>query len=183
MEVPAAPWPLYGQGPADGDVLVVEGEKTADAAATMFPNHRVVTSACGSSQSGKSDWSSLKCRNVIISPDNDAPGRQYALAVAGHAAANGAASIEIIDNSVMGWSTGDDLADHVVDEAYLGSAIPIEQYADASEREPGIVEAAAQLGIGDYERSKERLAATINIGKRPFDALVKAARAKIGTDR
>ena len=120
---PPPPWPPYSHGPADGDVLVVEGEKTADAAATMFPNHRVVTSASGSGQSGKSDWSSLKGRNVIISPDNDAPGRQYALAVAGHAAANGAASIEIIDNSVIGWSTGDDLADHRVDENYLATAI------------------------------------------------------------
>ena len=109
---PPPPWPLYARGPAEGDILVVEGEKTADAAATMFPNHRVVTSACGSCQSGKSDWSLLKSRKVTISPDNDVPGRQYALAVAGHAAANGAAGIEIIDNSVIGWSAGDDLADH-----------------------------------------------------------------------
>lgn len=172
------PWPLYGQGPADGDVLVVEGEKTADAAATMFPSHRVVTSASGCGQSGKSDWSSLKGRNVIISPDNDAPGRQYALAVAGHAAAVDASSIVVINNRELGWGDGDDLADHVVGESYLGNAIPIEQYADASEREDGVVEAAAQLGIGDYERSKERLAKSINVGKRTFDALVKAARAK-----
>ena len=80
-------------------VLVVEGEKTVEAATKLFPNHLVVTSACGSSQSDKSDWSVLKDRNVIISPDNDAPGRKYALRVAGQAAAVGAATVVVIDNS------------------------------------------------------------------------------------
>ena len=155
------PWPLYALGPADGDSIVVEGEKTAEAAAKQFPNHRVVTSACGSGQSGKSDWLSLKGRNVFISPDNDGPGREYALKVAGHAVVVGAASVAVIDNTGLGWGDGDDLADHTVDDGYLNGAVAIEHYADASERERGVVEAAALLSIGDYDRAKRRLAKSI----------------------
>ena len=176
---PPPPWPLYARGPAEGDVLVVEGEKTADAAATMFPNHRVVTSACGSGQSCKSDWSSLKSRNVIISPDNDAPGRQYALDVAGHATANGAASIAIIDNGSLDWAAGDDLADHSVDDSYLSHAISMEQYAEPSEREAGIVEAAALLGPGHYDRIKDQLAKSLGIGVRTLNGLVRPARLRL----
>lgn len=180
---PSPPWPLYTYGPADGDVLVVEGEKTAEAAAKQFPNLRVVTSASGSGQAGKSDWSCLKGRNVVISPDNDAPGRGYALSVAGHAAVVGAASIKIVDNSELGWAEGHDLADHTVEAGYLERAINVEDYVDAAEREPGVVAAAAQLGVGDYDRSKERLAKGLDIGIRALDALVKAARARVaGSD-
>ncbi len=174
---PPTPWPLYTCGTTDGDVLVVEGEKTAEAAANQFPNLGVVTSASGSGQAGKSDWSCLKGRNVVISPDNDAPGRGYALSVAGHAAAVGAADIKVIDNSRRGWGDGDDLADHTVEADYLGLAINVEDYAEAAEREPGVVAAAAQLGIGDYDRARERLAQSLDLSIRPFDALVKAARA------
>ena len=175
---PPTPWPLYSQGPTDGDMLVVEGEKTAEAAAKQFPNLRVVSSASGSGQSGKSDWSCLKSRNIIISPDNDAAGRGYALSVAGQAAAVGATSIKVIDNSKLSWGDGDDLADHTVDADYLSLAIDVEDYADAAAREPGVVAGAAQLGIGDYDRAKVRLAKSLNIGVNPFNARVKAARAR-----
>jgi hypothetical protein len=175
---PPSPWPLYTRGPADADVLVVEGEKTANAAAVQFPHLRVVTSASGAVQAGKSDWSSLKGRNVIISPDNDGAGRGYALAVAGQALAVGAASIKVVDNSRLDWVEGDDLADHEVGVDYLNLAVDVEKYAQAAEREPGIVAAAAQLSIGDYDRAKDRLADSLGIGRRALDALVKAARAR-----
>jgi hypothetical protein len=64
-------------------VLVVEGEKTADAAAKRFPGYVVVTSSGGSNAAAKTDWSPLKRRTVTIWPDADEPGHAYANEVVG----------------------------------------------------------------------------------------------------
>ena len=73
-----APRPLYGLDHlvlrAAAPVLVVEGEKAADAAAKLFPDHVAVTSSGGSNAAGKADWSPLAGRQVVIWPDRDAPG-------------------------------------------------------------------------------------------------------------
>jgi hypothetical protein len=67
---PPAPRPLYGlpdlaARPHD-PVLVVEGEKAADAARDLFPSHVVVTWPGGALAVGKADWSPLRGRRVII---------------------------------------------------------------------------------------------------------------------
>lgn len=54
------PRPLYGlarlaQRP-DAPVLVVEGEKVADAAGKIFPDHVCTTSPFGSPNADKADW-------------------------------------------------------------------------------------------------------------------------------
>lgn len=64
-------------------VLVVEGEKTADAAALRFPEYVVTTSPSGSQAARKADWSVLAGRHVVLWPDADAPGTKYAETVAG----------------------------------------------------------------------------------------------------
>lgn len=74
-----APRPLYNL-PAltarpDAPVLVVEGEKAADAAARLFPAHAVVTWPNGAKATGKADWKPLAGREVLLSPDADEPGR------------------------------------------------------------------------------------------------------------
>lgn len=79
---PPGPLPLYRHGelPPDGPVVVVEGEKCADVAwEVCLP---AVTSAHGAKSAGKSEWTPLAGRDVVILPDNDAPGRGYAEAVA-----------------------------------------------------------------------------------------------------
>ena len=58
-------------------VVVVEGEKAADAAKDLFPDCVVTTSAGGSQAAKHSDWSPLEGRNVIYWPDHDGPGRKY----------------------------------------------------------------------------------------------------------
>jgi hypothetical protein len=74
--------PLYGldqlKANPEATVLVVEGEKTAEAAKTLFPDHAVVTWSGGCGSVHKSDWSVLKDRNVVIWPDNDQPGLKAA---------------------------------------------------------------------------------------------------------
>lgn len=65
----------------DAPVLVCEGEKAADAAALLFPDHVCVTSSNGAKSASKTDWSPLKGRDLFIWPDHDKAGRAYAEAV------------------------------------------------------------------------------------------------------
>jgi hypothetical protein len=62
-------------------VVVVEGEKAADAAGGM--GFVATTSAGGSQAAAKADWRPLAGKEVWIIPDNDPPGRKYADIVAG----------------------------------------------------------------------------------------------------
>ncbi len=78
------PRPLYRLGdllsrPGER-VFVCEGEKATDAAASI--GLLTTTSPHGSKSAAKADWAPLVGRNVVIIPDNDAPGRQYAADVA-----------------------------------------------------------------------------------------------------
>ena len=59
-------------------VMVCEGEKAADAAETLFPGYVTTTSPHGSNAVKTADWSPLKDREVVISPDCDDPGQKYA---------------------------------------------------------------------------------------------------------
>jgi putative DNA primase/helicase len=77
-----APRPLYGldrlADNPDAPVIVCEGEKAADAAAKVFPDHAAVTSSGGSQAATKTDWTPLAGRCVTIWPDNDESGANYA---------------------------------------------------------------------------------------------------------
>ena len=56
-------------------VLVVEGEKAAEAARKIFADRYFVTTwALGMAEAHRPDWSILKGREVILWPDNDGPG-------------------------------------------------------------------------------------------------------------
>lgn len=60
----------------DATVLVVEGEKTADAATALLP-HVVVTCWQGGAKAIQAaDWTPLHGRKVVLWPDNDEPGIQ-----------------------------------------------------------------------------------------------------------
>lgn len=65
----------------DAPVLIVEGEKTAEAAKKLFPNYVVTTSCNGAGSPKKTNWSHLRGRDVIIAPDNDTGGDKYARVV------------------------------------------------------------------------------------------------------
>lgn len=76
-----APNPLYNlvelTSRPDVPVIVVEGEKTAEAAKGLFPDYVVTTSSGGCQGTKKTDWSVLQGRDVIISYDNDEAGVNY----------------------------------------------------------------------------------------------------------
>lgn len=89
-------------------VLIVEGEKTALAAASLFPEFVIITSG-SSTSAGSVDWRPLQGRCVILWPDADEPGRKYAKAV--NKALQGIASSVVIISIPSGFPSGWDLAD------------------------------------------------------------------------
>ena len=94
------PRPLYGLNWLDprplAQVLVVEGEKTADAARERFPDCVVVTSPGGAEAARKADWTPLRNRGVVIWPDADEPGARYGKDVAGMLLCVGVAPVHIV---------------------------------------------------------------------------------------
>jgi putative DNA primase/helicase len=92
--------PLYGlQRLAESPsalVVVTEGEKASDAATELLPDVVVVTSPNGSKSATKADWSPLRGRIVVIWPDADVAGHEYADTVAKCVTAAGAKSVAII---------------------------------------------------------------------------------------
>lgn len=57
-------------------LLIVEGEKAADAAANRFTDYDVTTWPGGSSTVLEADWERIAGRTVILWPDNDKPGHK-----------------------------------------------------------------------------------------------------------
>jgi putative DNA primase/helicase len=92
-------------------VLVVEGEKTAEAAKRIFPGWAVTTSQGGSGAAEKSDWSPVNCKQVTIWPDADDPGEKYWRDVARLCHEAGAESVHVVDvplSAPKGWDLADD---------------------------------------------------------------------------
>ena len=78
-KAPPAPRPLLNLSQLrsrTGTVLIVEGEKAADAAAKLYPKAVVTTWPSGCKAIDKADWSPLQGRRVILWPDADQPGYQ-----------------------------------------------------------------------------------------------------------
>jgi len=93
-----------------GRVLVVEGEKTADAAQALFPGWAVTTSLGGSSAAGKTDWTAVCGRLVTIWPDADPAGDKYAVSVAELCLQAGAKAVHIVivpEGAPVGWDLAD----------------------------------------------------------------------------
>ena len=110
----AEPRPLYGlprlADNPEATVLVVEGEKTVDAAQARFPALAVTTWPGGSKAVGKADFAPLRGRTVVIWPDADKPGEAAANAVRRAALSAGASSATVVavpGGLRDGWDLGD----------------------------------------------------------------------------
>ena len=137
------PRPLYlaaGDLRVDMTVLVVEGEKCADAAhsdALVAANYDVVSWPGGSKAVSKADWSWLAGRRVVIWPDCDAqcakdgtllplakqPGTMAAEAIARALAEHGCdvrmVQIPAAGEKPSGWDVADAMAEGITGEALL----------------------------------------------------------------
>lgn len=108
------PRPLYGlhrlAASAGLPVLIVEGEKAADAAASLFPDHVVMTWFGGSNAVHNTDFSPLVGREVTVWPDADEPGEKAAMEVRHQCVLSGASSVRIVELSPdlpKGWDLAD----------------------------------------------------------------------------
>ncbi len=113
-KAPPSPRPLFGldclAARPDAPVLLVEGEKAAEAAATIFPECVCIASLGGAKASRKSDWTPLAGRRLTIWPDHDVAGVAYAAKVATLASKAGAACVRFVEVPAH-WPMGWDLAD------------------------------------------------------------------------
>jgi putative DNA primase/helicase len=130
------PRPLYGldrlaQHPR-APVLVCEGEKAADAAAQLLPDHVAVTSPNGAKSAAKADWRVLAGRDVTLWPDNDYEGRAYAATLA-KVLRGVATSIKVASpprGAPEKWDAADALAegwDHAKALALIAAATPLNE--------------------------------------------------------
>ena len=108
------PRPLYGidrlAARKSALVIICEGEKSADAAGRLLPDFVCVTTPNGSKSAAKADLSPLRGRDVTIWRDADAPGLEYARALAALCYAAGAASVAIVappGGVKEGWDAAD----------------------------------------------------------------------------
>ena len=111
---PAKPRPLYWARRASGaPVVIAEGEKAADAAAQLFPDHAVCTWPGGTSNVQHADWSALAGRTVTIWPDADDVGRKAAAQLA-RILLGLQCSVQVVnppDVLPQGWDLADALAE------------------------------------------------------------------------
>ena len=99
------------------DVLIVEGEKAADAAQILFPD--LLGSTWHAKAVTKTLWEQLANRHVTIWPDNDEAGESAAQAVVNELRRVGCRSISVVDaKSLAGIDpnhpNGGPLARHIV---------------------------------------------------------------------
>lgn len=107
-------------------LLIVAGEKAADAGRKLFPHLLTTTSLGGENAFTKTDWSAVKGRVVIIWPDADEPGIKYAMSVARLCKEAGAASVRIVEvpiSAPKGWDIADDAPEGWRLEEFIENAI------------------------------------------------------------
>ena len=124
-------------------VLIVEGEKAADAAADRLPGFVAMTWPGGAKAVSKADWSPLAGRRVVVWPDADEPGVKAAADVAKACRAAGAASVAIVSLPPVppAW----DLADDWPDCLTASDAVQMVEAALNAQSEPGSPEAPPSI--------------------------------------
>ena len=95
-------------------VVIVEGEKCADALAGLAEGFGVLSWLGGSGAVLRTDWKALAKREVILWPDADDPGREAMARLAGELDRIGAAVVRVIDpeeDRPAGWDVADAIAE------------------------------------------------------------------------
>jgi Ti-type conjugative transfer relaxase TraA len=117
--------PIYGlekltRNP-EKPVLIVEGEKTADAATKLFPEYNVISWMGGAQGVGRVDWGHLKDRVVTIWGDNDGAGAEAAKNIANYIdQKNGFAGlVSIVDTDKLKLPKKWDLADAIPQDSKI----------------------------------------------------------------
>jgi len=157
----AGPRPLYRlpdiTARTDALLIVAEGEKSADAAAILFPDMAATTPPHGAKSPHKADWTPVAGRTVIVATDNDDAGQQFGDKVCELARAAGATAVLHLPPDRLGswvWKDGEkhlrdgiipkgwDIAD-ALDDGWTADTVAMLKndpaflplYRDAEERE------------------------------------------------
>ena len=112
-------------------VVIVEGEKCADALAGLAEGFGVLSWLGGSGAVLRTNWKALAKREVILWPDADDPGREAMARLAGELDRIGAAEVLVIDpeeDRPAGW----DVADAIAEEGW--GREEVERYLLRAER-------------------------------------------------
>ena len=128
-------WPYRIESLTDSTpVVIVEGEKCADALAGLAKGLGVLSWLGGSGAVLRTDWDALAGQEVILWPDADGPGREAMARLAGELDRIGAAKVLMVDPEEErpdGWDVADAIAkddwgwEEV--ERYLLQAEPVDQ--------------------------------------------------------
>ncbi|MFN3417673.1 MAG: hypothetical protein ACK4ZD_15330, partial [Caldimonas sp.] len=136
---PPEPRPLYNQpGIQDAaQVVLVEGEKCAQA---LIEIGIVATTAMHGANApvDKTDWSPLAGKAVLVWPDRDKPGWEYAVQAAQAILSAGAKSCHILyppEDAAEGWDAADAVAEGFDVAAFLvhGPRVQVHDIADPGE--------------------------------------------------
>ena len=95
-------------------VVIVEGEKCADALAGLAEGFGVLSWLGGSGAVLRTSWDALSGREVILWPDADDPGREAMARLAGELDRIGAAEVRVIEpeeDRPAGWDVADAIAE------------------------------------------------------------------------
>ena len=93
-------------------ILIVEGEKTAEAAKKIFPGLTVLSWVGGAGSVHLTEWSVLMRREVILWPDNDKPGLKCMAKLKSILDAAGVDLVRVVQlpaGTPKGWDLADDL--------------------------------------------------------------------------
>ncbi|MFZ5499692.1 MAG: phage/plasmid primase, P4 family [Pseudomonadota bacterium] len=137
---PPDPRPLYNQpGMKDAqEVVLVEGEKCAQA---LIDAGIVATTAMNGANApvDKTDWSPLAGKSVLIWPDRDKPGWEYATQAAQAILSAGAKSCFILyppEEAAEGWDAADAIAEGFDVAAFLAHGPRLQVHDVADDAEP-----------------------------------------------
>ena len=187
--------PLYNLpailGSPDTPAVVAEGEKCADAAARVFPDHVATSWAGGSRAWDKTDWQPLAGRTVLLLADADPSGREAMEQVADRLASMGA-NLRV---HLPECDSGCDIADWLDEEGAEATRARIEAetiswhpetQATTDESDTATVDEAiarlAALPEMEYERTRKEEAKRLGTRVTVLDQLVRSQRATDGED-
>ena len=143
--IPPGPRPLYNlailRAKVQASVLVVEGEKTAEAAQKLFPDYAVTTWPSGCRSWHKADWSLIQNRTCILWPDADEDGATCMKKLGPHLLSLGATEVYTVTpppNAPKGWDLADAIWSPKEALAYLEENLSLPLLPPEPEEEPEI---------------------------------------------
>jgi hypothetical protein len=183
-EAPPVPRPIYNlpEVVKASRVVVVEGEKCA--AALVSLGIAATTSSQGASSAATADWTPLAGKHIVMLPDHDEAGEDYARDVAQLAAQAGAASLAVarLADHWPDCPAGGDVADWIESQGDAAEPDDIRAALEAliAKAEPVAAEAIEEPN--DEEVDLAWAPFPVNALPEPLATFVQQAAAAIGVD-